>query len=188
MEIILGIFIGIGLSAACGFRIFVPLLVASIASLSGHLNLSSGFEWIGTYPALIAFAIATCIEIAGYFIPWIDNLLDIIATPAAIVAGIIITASFVTGVSPLLKWTLAIIAGGGVAGTVQVGTVALRAASTGTTGGLANPVVSTAEAGGAIVLSIIAIAFPVIAIILVVLLLYFAMKKILGRRTVVAAK
>src|SRR2546422_4079009 len=109
METLLSICLGIGLSAACGFRVFVPLLVMSIAALSGHLTLAHGFEWIGTYSALIAFAVATCLEIGGYYIPWLDNLLDTIASPAAIIAGTLITASLITGVSPFLKWTLAII-------------------------------------------------------------------------------
>ena len=92
-ETLLGVIIGLGLSAACGFRVFVPLLVMSIASLSGHLTLSSGFEWIGTYPALLAFAVATVLEIAAYYIPWVDNFLDIIGAPAAIIAGMIAMAS-----------------------------------------------------------------------------------------------
>src|SRR5207237_6409471 len=129
METLLSVCLGIGLSAACGFRVFVPLLVMSIAALSGHLTLAHGFEWIGTYPALIAFAVATCLEVGGYYIPWLDNLLDTIASPAAIIAGTIITASLITDVSPFLKWTLAIIAGGGAAGTVQGTTVVARGAS-----------------------------------------------------------
>src|SRR5215475_13958065 len=112
METLLSICIGIGLSAACGFRVFVPLLAMSIAALSGHLTLAQGFAWIGSYPTLIAFSVATCLEIAGYYIPWVDHLLDTIATPAAIIAGTIVTASMVTDVSPFLKWTLAVIAGG----------------------------------------------------------------------------
>src|SRR5258706_15887545 len=143
METFLSACLGIGLSAACGFRVFVPLLVMSIAALSGHLSLAHGFEWIGSYPALIAFSVATCLEVAGYYIPWVDHLLDTIATPAAIVAGTIATASMVSDVSPFLKWTLAIIAGGGAAGMVQGTTVLARGASGGTTASLANPPVST---------------------------------------------
>src|SRR5207237_4704081 len=167
METLLSICLGIGLSAACGFRIFVPLLVMSIAALSGHLSLAHGFEWIGSYPALISFSVATCLEIAGYYIPWLDHLLDTMATPAAIVAGTIITASMVTEVSPLLKWTLAIIAGGGVAGLVQGTTVLVRGASGVTTGGLANPVVSTLELAGSIVTSILALVAPVLVVFLI---------------------
>ncbi|MFQ5658050.1 MAG: DUF4126 domain-containing protein [Candidatus Methylomirabilales bacterium] len=164
METVLSFLVGIGLSAACGFRVFVPLLVMSIASVTGHLTLSQGFQWIGTCPALAAFAVATCLEITSYYVPWVDNLLDTIATPAAVVAGIIVTASAVTGMTPFLKWTLAIIAGGGAAGMVQVATSLTRGASTVTTGGLGNFVVATMEVGGAMALSVLAVALSVIAL------------------------
>jgi hypothetical protein len=95
MEKLLSICLGIGLSAACGFRVFIPLLAISIASLSGHMILSEGFEWIGTYPAFLAFAAAAIFEIAAYYIPWFDNLMDSIAGPAAVVAGILVAASVI---------------------------------------------------------------------------------------------
>src|SRR6266478_5410247 len=157
METFLSVCLGIGLSAACGFRVFVPLLVMSIAALSGHLTLAHGFEWIGSYPALVAFAVATSLEIAGYYIPWVDHLLDTVATPAAIVAGSIVTASFVTDVSPFLRWTLAVIAGGGAAGVIQASTVLVRGASTLTTGGLANPLFATAELAGSLIMSMLSL-------------------------------
>ncbi|MFQ5988618.1 MAG: DUF4126 domain-containing protein [Candidatus Methylomirabilales bacterium] len=182
METLLSICVGIGLSAACGFRVFVPLFVMSMASLSGHLALSSGFEWIGTYPALTAFGIATCVEIAGYYVPWVDNLLDTIATPAAIVAGIIVTASVVSDMSPFLKWALAVIAGGGVAGMVQVATGVTRGASTVTTAGVGNPLVATMELGGAMGLSILAIAVPLLAGLVVVGLLCLAARKVFEKQ------
>ena len=126
METLLGIAVGIGLSAACGFRVFVPLLVMNLMSLSEQLHLSSGFGWIGSYYATIAFSTATIVEVLGYYIPWFDHFLDIVATPAAVIAGTVATASMVTDMSPFLKWTLALIAGGGIAGLVQGTTVALR--------------------------------------------------------------
>ncbi|MCL4244353.1 MAG: DUF4126 family protein [Candidatus Dadabacteria bacterium] len=178
METLLAIFVGIGLAAACGFRIFVPLLVMSVASLSGQITLSPEFDWIGTYPALAAFAIATIFEIAAYYIPWVDNLLDTVAVPAATVAGTIVMASAVSDMSPFLKWALAVIVGGGVAGTVQGFTSITRIASTATTGGLGNSVVSTAEAGGSLVMSILALTVPVAAAILVLVILVVAFRKI----------
>jgi hypothetical protein len=162
--------LGVGLSAACGFRIFVPLLIMSIASLSGQLVLSPEFDWIATYPALAAFSIATLFEVAAYYIPWADNLLDTIAVPAATVSEM----------SPFLQWGLAVIVGGGVAGTVQGFTSITRIASTVTTGGLGNPVVSTVEAGGSIVMSILAITLPVVAVIAVGVIIFFAFRKIYG--------
>jgi hypothetical protein len=166
METVLSLFIGIGLSAATGFRVFVPFLIMSIAALSGHLDLAPGFEWIGSYPALIVFATATVIEVAAYLIPWLDNLLDTIATPVAVVAGVIATAAIVTGMSPLLKWALAVIMGGGAATVVQASTVTVRAGSTATTGGLANPVVAIGEFFSSVVTTLLAIVVPILTVIL----------------------
>lgn len=178
METLLSICLGIGLSAACGFRVFVPLLFMNVASLTGHLTLAHGFEWLGSYPALITFSVATVVEVAGYYIPWVDHLLDTIATPAAVIAGTIVTASVVTDMSPFLKWTLAAIAGGGSAGLVQGGTVLTRGASTATTGGLANPIVSTVELAGAVVTSFLAIVAPVLAVALFIVLILIVVRKL----------
>jgi hypothetical protein len=166
METFLSICLGLGLSAACGFRVFVPLLVISIAAISGHLHLSPGFEWLASYPALVALSVATVLEIAGYYVPWVDHLLDTIATPAALIAGTIVSASVLTDMSPLLQWTLAAIIGGGAAGVVQATTVVTRGASTATTGGLGNPIVATLELAGATALSIFAMVAPVLAVVL----------------------
>jgi hypothetical protein len=177
MEELLGLFIGIGLSATCGFRIFVPLLGMSIAHHAGALSFSSGFDWIGSWPATITFGVAMVIEIAGYYIPWVDNLLDTIATPAAIVAGTIVTASMVGDVSPFLRWSLAIIAGGGIAGIIQGSSVLVRGASAVSTAGLANPVVSTGELAASILGTLISIILPTVAVILVVILLTFLLRR-----------
>ena len=102
MELILSIFIGIGLAAAVGFRIFIPFLAASIAAYTGHLELSTYFTWIGTLPALVLFSVATLVEIFSYYIPWVDNFLDAINHPLAILAGIVLSGAAVTDFSPLL--------------------------------------------------------------------------------------
>jgi hypothetical protein len=173
METILSLMIGIGLSAACGFRVFVPLLVVSIAAHTGQLTLASSFAWMGSDPALIAFSIATVLEVAAYYVPWLDNLLDSVSSPAAVIAGTVITASLVTDMSPFLKWTLAAIAGGGAAGLVQGTTVLTRGASTATTAGLANPILATAELAGSFFTSILALVAPVLAVLLAVGLVAF---------------
>jgi hypothetical protein len=182
METLLSILVGIGLSAACGFRVFVPLLVLSVASHTGHLRLASGFEWMNSDAALIAFAAATALEIAGYYIPWVDNLLDTLASPAAVIAGALVTASLATDMSPFLRWTLAAIAGGGVAGLVQGATVLTRGACTAGTGGLGNPVLATAELGGSLLTSILSIVMPVLVVFLIAVLLSSVGWKFLQRR------
>lgn len=187
METLLGILIGIGLSAACGFRVFVPLLVTGIAAKTGHLHLAAGFSWIQSYPALVAFSAASVLEIGGYYIPWLDHLLDTLSTPASIVAGTIITASMVTHMDPFLRWTLAVIAGGGMAATVQGVTVLGRGASTATTGGLGNPIFATLELGAALFTSILAIIAPLVVIAMIVLVLILAARKFLPRKVPVPA-
>ncbi len=181
MDYLLYALLGIGLAAACGFRVFVPLLVLCIAALSGHLRLAPDFAWLGTWPALIVLAIATVLEIAAYYVPWLDHLLDTVATPAAVVAGIVVTASVVTGMSPLLRWSLAVIAGGGVAAAVQLGTVFLRRASDYVTAGLSHPLTTTAETGGAAGMSVLSVALPALAGALAVLL-SGALVWLVGRR------
>ncbi len=180
-ETIISVFLGISLAAAVGFRIFVPLLVMSIASFFGYLNLSSGFEWISTLPALIIFGAATLFEIAGYYIPFIDNFLDAIASPTAVIAGSIVMASSIVELDPLVKWVLAIVAGGGAAGLVQSLTTITRGTSSLTTGGLGNHVVSTTEAGASFGISILAILFPIFIGILVILFLTWTVKKVYNK-------
>ena len=174
MEFVLSLCLGIGLSAACGFRVFVPMLGMSVASMAGHLELSSGFEWIGTPPAFICFLAATSLEIVAYYVPWLDNLLDTIATPAAVVAGTITLAAtiaptpMVNEMSPLLRWSLALIAGGSIAGIIQLSTVTLRGTSTLTTAGLGNFIVSTLELIMSVATTILAIALPIVCLLVVV--------------------
>ena len=174
MEFLLSLCLGIGLSAACGFRVFVPMLGISMASMAGHLELASGFEWIGTPAAFVCFLAATSVEIVAYYVPWLDNLLDTIATPAAVVAGTITIAAtvaptpMVTEMSPLLRWSLAFIAGGSIAGIIQLGTVTLRGTSTLTTAGLGNFLISTLELVLSVATTIFAIALPVLCVLAVV--------------------
>lgn len=182
MESIISISIGIGLSAASGFRVFIPLLGLSIASLTGTLELGSDFSWIGSVPALIAFSIATLAELGAYYIPLIDNTLDTIASPLAVIAGIIVSASVITDISPFLKWSLAIIAGGGVAGLIQTGTVSMRAASSVSTAGFGNSVVATAEIIFSSITTVLAIIVPVICIIFLVLLGIYILRKYQKRK------
>jgi hypothetical protein len=155
----------------------VPLLMMNLASLTGHLHLSPGFEWIGSHYSSIAFGTATLVEVLAYTIPWLDHVLDLITSPAAIIAGVVATASMVMDISPFLRWTLAIIAGGGTAAIVQGATVALRTKSSALTAGAGNALVSTAELAGSITTSVLAILVPVLCLILISLLSIFAIWK-----------
>ena len=172
LEIILSLSLGLGLAAPCGFRIFIPPLMMGVGSRFDLFDLEGSFIWVGEDWAIAVFAIATLLEIGGYYVPWIDNLLDTVATPAAVIGGIFVTSASLEGdVDPSLQWILATIAGGSTAGVIQLGTVATRAVSTGVTGGLANPVVSTLEALASIICILLsfflAIVIPFVLIFLI---------------------
>lgn len=175
-ETFTSIALGLGLSAACGFRVFLPLLAVSIAAATGGLPLGNGFAWVGTTPALIALATATAAEILAYYIPWLDNLLDTIATPAAMIAGVVASAGVMIDLPEFIRWGLAVVAGGGAATVVQGATVALRAKSSVTTAGAGNPFLATAELAGAATISAMALILPVVTLILVVVLVAFLIR------------
>jgi len=182
---LLGIAVGIGLSAATGFRIFVPLLVLSLAARREVLPLAPGFEWIASPEATLAFAVAAAVEILAYAVPWLDTALDALATPLAVLAAILVSAAVLTDLPPFLKWSLAVIAGGGAAGMVQGASALLRLHSAALTGGLANPLIGALELFGALGTAILAITVPILALVLVLVggsLVFRAARRRLSRR------
>ena len=186
-EIITGICLGIALSACCGFRIFVPLLVASLAAKFDFVPLSSGFEWMNSWAAVMCFGVASVLEVFAYYFPVIDNLLDTLTTPGSIIAGTVISASMFTEIDPMTKWTLALIAGGGTAGVIQSGTGLLRLGSTKLTAGLGNPVVATLENIFSVIGSLLSLFIPVAMFVLFVTLaagtVYLIAKRFVTKNT-----
>jgi hypothetical protein len=152
------------------------MLIVSGAAYTGHLSLDNSFAWLGTLPALIMLSVAAGAEILAYYIPVLDNLLDSLATPAAFVAGTIASAAVMIHMPPMVKWTAAVIAGGGIAGFTHGVTGMIRAHSTVLSGGLGNPLLATAELGGALLVSFLALAAPAAAIGLVILFLWLALR------------
>lgn len=185
-DLIAGLLLGIGLSAACGLRLFIPPLVLSGAGLYFGVPLPEQLQWLATDTAFFILLAATLVEIGAYYVPWLDNLLDNVAAPAAIIAGTLITSPFIgqldPRMAPILQWTLALIAGGAAAGTVQSLTGATRLGSSVLTGGLANPVLATVENISSLVLSVLAILFPVATVILIGLVLFAAWRLIFNRK------
>jgi hypothetical protein len=184
MSTAIAIIVGICLAASCGFRVFVPLLVAGVAAQAGYLHLNASFDWLASWPAIIAFGVAAVVEIGAFYIPWLDNLLDTIATPAAAVAGMILFAALAIDIDPFLRWSLAIIAGGGSAAVVQGGTVLTRLTSTGATGGVANLIVSTFETIASFIFPLLTLVLPILTftlLLVVVFTLYFAGRSALRR-------
>jgi len=187
-QVITAAALGLGLAAAVGFRVFVPFLLVSIAARSGSVHLAGGFEWLGSDVALVMFSVAAVLEIAAYFIPFFDHLLDAVAGPAAVTAGTVLMASALIDMAPWLRWSVAIVAGGGTAGLFHGTLAGLRVGSTATTGGTANPAFATMETGGATALTLLALAVPLAALAVIVFLLIRVIRKLirgvwrLGRR------
>jgi len=181
-DLALSIALGVVLAAATGFRVFLPMLIMSGAAYTGHLSLDNSFAWLATPFALTMLGVAALVEVLAYYVPGIDNLLDAVATPAAFVAGTIVSAAVMTDLPPMAKWMAAVIAGGGTASLTQGVTTILRAKSTVVTGGLGNPVIATGELGGSVLLSLLALAAPLTAVAVVILLLWLAFRLIRRQR------
>ena len=181
-DLAISIALGVVLAAATGFRVFLPMLIMSGAAYTGHLSLDNSFAWLATPFALTMLGVAALVEVLAYYVPGVDNLLDALATPAAFVAGTIVSAAVMTDLPPMAKWTAAVVAGGGTASLTQGVTTVLRAKSTVMTAGLGNPIIATGELGSSVLLSVLALAAPLAAVAVVILLLWLAFRLIRRQR------
>src|SRR4051812_42846904 len=179
MEWVVSIALGVGLAAASGLRVFLPLLIAGLAAHAGWIGLSAHFAWLDSTPVLFALGTAALFEVLAYYVPGVDHLLDVLAAPAAAIAGVLTSAAVMTDVSPHVQWPIAIIAGGGIASLTKATSALLRAKTGIATAGLGNPVVSTAETAGATSLSLFAILAPLVCLILVLFLTVWLGRKLL---------
>lgn len=180
-EAVLSLGIGVGLAAATGMRVFLPLLILGVAARMEWLPLAGGFEWLSSWPAIVALAVAAILEVGAYYVPLVDNVLDVLASPLAILAGVIATAAVITDLPPWVRWSVAIVGGGGTAGVVQTVMSIVRLKSTTFTAGLGNFVVATFELAASIVASIVAILAPVFAVFIVAGILLASLVILRGR-------
>jgi hypothetical protein len=177
-ESLLGIGVGLALAAAAGFRVFVPLVVLSLAARGGWVELSPSFAWLGTTSASFALGTAMILEIAAYYVPFFDNLLDTLAAPVAVLAGMVASASLLTDLPPWLQYSIAIIGAGGTAGAVHASTSLLRLKSSAVTAGIGNPILATLELGGSIVIALLAVIAPLLALAGVVLVVWIVARRV----------
>lgn len=168
--------LGIGLSAACGLRVFFPLFLVSLLGYLGKLSIGESFLWLAQLPAVITFGVASVVEIVAYFIPLIDNLLDAVTIPSSIVSGIVLFASIFPENESLIKWVMAVMAGGGTAGLVSSVTSLTRLKSTAFTAGLGNPLIAFSETVGSIIISVLSVLFPLFVILVIAALIYIVTK------------
>lgn len=185
METISAVALGIGLSASTGFRVFIPLLVAGLASHFGLFPLGESFEWMRSVPALISFGVAAVVEVLSYYIPFVDNLLDSIAVPLSVGAGTLLMTSVFPAESEWIRWIMGFVVGGGAAATIQSGSAFTRLMSTNFTAGTGNPVVSTGEGVAAAGFSVMSLFIPVLSaiilLIIIILILRFIYRKLVKK-------
>jgi hypothetical protein len=181
-ESLLGIGVGLALAAAAGFRVFVPLLILSLAARGGWVELSPSFDWLSTTAASVALATATVLEIAAYYIPFFDNMLDTLAAPVAVLAGIVASASVLTDLPPWLQYSIAVIGAGGTAGVVHASTSLLRLKSSAATAGLGNPILATVELAGSVLIALLAVLAPLLALAAVVVILWIVVRRVTASR------
>ena len=174
---------GFALAASVGLRAFLPLLVAGVLARQGYLSLGESFQWMSTTPALIVFGSAVVFEVLGDKVPGLDHMLDAGGVFVKPVAGTLLAASLFTTLDPLAAATLGLVGGGAIAGVVAAAKGTTRLASTGTTAGFANPLLSLFEDGAAVGGIALAFLIPVIAAILALaILVYCAVKLTRGMR------
>jgi len=185
MQLVASIVIGICLSAACGLKVFVPPLVAGLAHKAGVLSLSEHTQWLGTWPAISALAIAVVCEFVGFCIPVFGNLLDIIATPASVVAGAFLMSSQVETSSPLVNWSLAIAGGGVTSGLVATIMAAIRSGASIVSAGISNFFVALFELASAAIITVLTLFAPLICLALVILLVLVLLRAVMHFRKLV---
>lgn len=171
MELIASICIGVGLAAACGARVFLPLFVLSLASYLGIATPTETFAFVASPWAVAALGVACVLELGAYYVPVIDHALDVAGAPAAILAGTLASAANLHDAEPLVTWGTALIGGGGVALAVRSATSSTRAVSTLSTGGLANSILATVESVLAGIMAVLAVVLPIFAGAIVVIVL-----------------
>lgn len=181
-QVLVMILMAVSLSAAAGLRAFLPLFAISLLSLSGHLTLAGGFEWLSTPEAAIVFGLSVILEIAADKVPGLDNALDAVGLVVKPLAAALLSSSLIVGVDPLLAVVLGLIIGGSVAGTIHLGKAKLRAFSTITTAGTGNSVLSFTEDAASIIGTIFSIVLPVLSGALVIAVVWWLFRKLFHRR------
>ena len=173
MHVAMAVLLGVGLSASTGLNTFLPLLLLAGAArydIAG-ITLGDRFEWLSSDVAVVVLIVATLAEIVADKVPALDHLLDSIGTFVRPVAGAVATASVLTGVDPTIAAVVGIILGAPTSlglHTLKAGT---RVASSATTFGCGNPLLSLVEDVLSFALSIVAIFAPLVVPVALALLI-----------------
>ncbi len=177
------IVMAVALSACCGFKVFVPPLVLSVFAKAGLLvHLGENYAWLATWPAIAVLGLATVVETVAYFVPAVNNALDTIKIPIAAIAGALTASAAMSSaeLSPLVRWSMAIIVGGGGAAAVSAGMAGLRSVLTTTTAGVGSSIQNVFESIISFCLSILSILGPILialAILITLIVIWCTLRR-----------
>ncbi len=160
--------LGVSLAAACGLRAFLPLFVAGMAARLGFVDLGEAFQWLCATPCLLALGVGVVVELLADKVPFLNHLLDLIATPVRTGAGMLVVAATLVDVPTWIVALLALIVGGGIALTVHLARAGMRVTSTAASAGAATPAVSLLEDVVAAVVAVCSVVFWLFAIVVAV--------------------
>jgi len=175
MEVLLGVFSAFGLSASAGLNAYIPLLVVGVIAhyFPNTLTLNSPWNLIANPWILILLGVLVIIEMVADKVPAVNHINDLIQTvvrPAAGAIAFAASAKVVTDVNPVLALACGLL----IAGSVHVAkSAAVRPVVTATTGGAGNVPVSIAEDVTSTAVSVLAIIFPILVAILLIVVLAF---------------
>jgi hypothetical protein len=160
---------GLGLSTAAGLNAFLPLLTIGILARFGLIGLAAPFDLL-THPlVLLVVAALAVLDFVGDKVPAVDSALHAAGIIIAPIAGAILALAAQGDVATIHPAVVAI-AGVVAAGGAHLARTAVRPVVTTATAGTGNPVISLAEDGTALLLSVLAIVAPALAVILAAIL------------------
>lgn len=176
--------LGLGLAAATGLRVFLPLLLLALAvkfELFG-IRLNPEMEWLVADAAVAALGVASLVEVLADKIPVVDNLLQAVGLVIRPIAAVVAAGSVFWAVDPLTAAVAGLIVGAPAALAFAGASGGARATSTATTGGIANPVLSLIEDLAVGVLVISALVAPLLVPLVVLVALWLVVSLFLRAR------
>lgn len=187
MSTVLGIFTAFGLSSSAGLNAYIPLLVvALLARFTDLITLKPPWDALTNWWVIGVLAALLIVEIVVDKIPAVDSINDVVQSFIRPAAGAVLFAAG-SGAIGNMHPALALICGLLAAGSVHAVKATARPLVTGTTGGILNPVVSTAEDVVSLIVSILAIVVPILAVVLLVMVIVWLIRRRRRRREQAAA-
>ncbi len=158
-----------GLSTSAGLNAYIPLLaIAVLGRWTSLVELEPPWSALTNGWIIALLVVLLAVETLADKIPAVDTANDVVQTLIRPTAGAVLFAATTQPhlhLHPMLAMACGVILAGGVH-TVKA---SVRPVLTATTGGIANPIVSTLEDGISAIVSFLSILIPILVVIWVLL-------------------